>query len=101
MTARIAVYTGSFDPITHGHLNIIQRSSSLFERLVIGIGVNIDKKSLFSVEERMDLARQVTAAFDNVEVVDFEGLAVDFVRSLGRTILARAPHRETCIVRAL
>ncbi|MCP3696230.1 MAG: pantetheine-phosphate adenylyltransferase [Planctomycetaceae bacterium] len=95
MTARIAVYTGSFDPITHGHLNIIQRSSSLFERLVIGIGVNIDKKSLFSVEERMDLARQVTAAFDNVEVVDFEGLAVDFVRSLGAQVMVRGVRPMT------
>ncbi|MEC9002702.1 MAG: pantetheine-phosphate adenylyltransferase [Planctomycetota bacterium] len=95
MTARIAVYTWSFDPITHGHLNIIQRSSSLFERLVIGIGVNIDKKSLFSVEERMDLARQVTAAFDNVEVVDFEGLAVDFVRSLGAQVMVRGVRPMT------
>jgi len=95
MTARIAVYTGSFDPITHGHLNIIQRSSSLFERLVIGIGVNIDKKSLFSVEERMELARQVTAAFDNVEVVDFEGLAVDFVRSLGAQVMVRGVRPMT------
>lgn len=95
MTARIAVYTGSFDPITHGHLNIIQRSSSLFERLVIGIGVNIDKKSLFSVEERMDLARQVTAAYDNVEVVDFEGLAVDFVRSLGAQVMVRGVRPMT------
>jgi pantetheine-phosphate adenylyltransferase len=95
MTARIAVYTGSFDPITHGHLNIIQRSSSLFERLVIGIGVNIDKKSLFSVEERMGLARQVTATYDNVEVVDFEGLAVDFVRSLGAQVMVRGVRPMT------
>lgn len=95
MTARVAVYTGSFDPITHGHLNIIQRSSGLFERLVIGIGVNIDKKSLFSVEERMDLARLVTAAYDNVEVVDFEGLAVDFVRSLGARVMVRGVRPMT------
>ena len=95
MTARVAVYTGSFDPITHGHLNIIQRSCSLFERLVIGIGVNVDKKSLFSVEERMDLARLVTAAYDNVEVVDFEGLAVDFVRSLGAQVMVRGVRPMT------
>ncbi|MEO2023717.1 MAG: pantetheine-phosphate adenylyltransferase [Pirellulaceae bacterium] len=95
MTARVAVYTGSFDPITHGHLNIIQRSCNLFERLVIGIGVNVDKKSLFSVEERMDLARLVTAAYDNVEVVDFEGLAVDFVRSLGAQLMVRGVRPMT------
>ena len=83
MSAQVAVYTGSFDPITHGHLNIIQRSCRLFDRLVIGIGVNIDKKSLFTVQERLDLAREVTSSFGNVEVVDFEGLAVDFVKSLG------------------
>jgi len=95
MSARVAVYTGSFDPITHGHLNIIQRSARLFDRLVIGIGVNIDKKSLFSVQERLDLAREVTSPFGNVEVVDFEGLAVDFVKSTGAHVMVRGVRPMT------
>ena len=95
MSARVAVYTGSFDPITHGHLNIIQRSSRLFDRLVIGIGVNIDKKSLFTFQERLDLAGEVTAAFGNVEVVDFEGLAVDFVKSMGAHVMVRGVRPMT------
>ena len=95
MNAQVAVYTGSFDPITHGHLNIIERSCRLFEKLVIGIGVNVDKKSLFSVEERIDLARQVTASFGNVKVVDFEGLAVDFVKTLGASVMVRGVRPMT------
>ena len=95
MSARIAVYAGSFDPITHGHLNIIERSSRLFEKLVIGIGVNIDKKSLFTVEERIDLARRVTASYGNVDVVHFEGLAVDFVRSQEAQVLVRGVRPMT------
>ena len=95
MSARVAVYTGSFDPITHGHLNIIQRSARLFDRLVIGIGVNIDKKSLFSVQERLDLAREVTSPFGTVEVVDFEGLAVDFVKSTGAHVMVRGVRPMT------
>jgi len=95
MTARVAVYTGSFDPITHGHLNIIKRSSRLFDRLVIGIGVNIDKKSLFTVQERLALARDVTSSFGNVEVVDFEGLAVDFVKNMGAHVMVRGVRPMT------
>ena len=95
MSARVAVYTGSFDPITHGHLNIIRRSSTLFEQLVIGIGVNIHKKSLFSVEERIDLAREVTGIYDNIKVIDFEGLAVDFVKSLGAQVMIRGVRPMT------
>ena len=83
------VYTGSFDPITLGHINVIQRCSRLVDRLVIGIGVNIDKESLFSPEERVDLVREVTADLDNVEVKSFTGLAVDFVRECGSRVMIR------------
>ncbi|HIA19737.1 MAG TPA: pantetheine-phosphate adenylyltransferase [Planctomycetaceae bacterium] len=89
------MYTGSFDPITHGHLNIIERSCRLFERLVIGIGVNVDKKSLLTIEERVNLARQVTASYDNVEVFDFEGLAVDFVKSQDAQVMIRGVRPMT------
>ena len=86
---QIAVYTGSFDPITLGHLNVIQRCSRLVERLVIGIGVNIDKQSLFSIDERMDLVTQSVRDLENVEVKSFAGLAVDFVRDCGARLMIR------------
>ena len=77
-----AVYTGSFDPITLGHLHIIRRAAPLFDQLVIGIGINADKKSLFDPEQRVKLVSGVTSELDNVSVELFTGLAVDFVRSL-------------------
>ena len=76
--SRIAVYTGSFDPITLGHLNVIERSSRLVDRLIVGIGVNIEKQSLFSPEERVELVRRSVAHLPNVEVQSFSGLAVNF-----------------------
>lgn len=86
---RVAVYTGSFDPITLGHLNVIQRASQLVDRLVVGIGVNADKASLFTKEERVSLVRRATAGLDNVEVQVFEGLAVQFVRDVGARVMIR------------
>jgi len=86
---RIAVYTGSFDPITLGHLNVIQRSSRLVDRLIVGIGSNIEKQSLFTPEERVELVRKSIATLDNVEVRIFTGLAVNFVRQCGARVLLR------------
>ncbi len=86
---RVAIYTGSFDPITLGHLNVIERGSRLVDRLVVGIGVNVEKRSLFSPEERIDLVRQVTAPLTNVEVRQFDGLAVAFVRECGASVMIR------------
>jgi pantetheine-phosphate adenylyltransferase len=86
---RIAVYTGSFDPITLGHLNVIERSSRLVERLIVGIGLNIEKQSLFTPEERLELVRRSIANLANVEVRSFSGLAVNFVRHCGARVLLR------------
>ncbi len=86
---RTAVYTGSFDPITLGHLHIIQRASPLFDELVIGIGINADKKALFAPEERVKLVSTVTNELDNVRVEVFHGLAVDFVRSMNARVMVR------------
>lgn len=77
---KTAVYTGSFDPITLGHLNVIRRSSRLVDHLVVGIGVNIEKKGMFDPGERLELVRRVTREIGNVEVKTFSGLAVKFVR---------------------
>ena len=87
--SRIAVYTGSFDPITLGHLNVIERASRLVDRLIVGIGVNIEKQSLFSPDERVDLVRRSVAHLHNVEVQSFSGLAVKFVRQSGARVLIR------------
>lgn len=86
---RTAVFTGTFDPITLGHLDVIRRGRLLFEHLVVGIGVNPNKMSLFTVEERVEMARIVTASFDNVSVEAFEGLAVHYVRRIGARVILR------------
>ena len=92
---KIAVYTGSFDPITLGHLNVIQRSSKIAERLIVGIGFNSEKKGLFDPDERIELAQRVTGGIDNVEVRAFEGLAVDFVQSVGAKVMVRGVRPMT------
>lgn len=86
---RTAVYTGSFDPITLGHLNVIERSSRLVDRLVVGVGINVEKSGLFSTEEREELVREAAKHLPNVEVRSFEGLAVNFVRELGARVMIR------------
>ncbi len=95
--SRIAVYTGSFDPVTLGHLNVIQRASRLVDELVVGVGINSDKSSLFSPEERVDLLRQVVGRFENVRVEMFSGLAVSFVRSCGTRVMVRGVRPLTDI----
>jgi pantetheine-phosphate adenylyltransferase len=86
---RSAVYTGVFDPIHLGHLDVIRRGSRLFDRLVVGVGINPDKTSFFSHEERVELVKRVLAGVRNVEVRPFSGLAVQFVREAGSRIMLR------------
>ena len=86
---RLGVYSGSFDPITLGHLNVIQRASRLVDRLIVGVGINVEKQPLFSADERMNMIRQVTSNLENVEVRTFTGLAVQFVRSCGAKVMIR------------
>ncbi len=95
--SRVAVYTGSFDPITLGHLNVIQRSSKLVDRLIVGVGVNIEKKALFSLEERVELVSRVTAPLGNIEVRTFSGLAVTFVRQCEAHVMVRGVRPLTDI----
>lgn len=94
---RMAVYTGSFDPITLGHLHIIKRAALLFDELVIGVGINAEKRSLFDVGQRVELISGVTEGIGQIRVEVFEGLAVDFVRSLGGTIMLRGIRPMTDI----
>lgn len=76
--ARIAVYPGSFDPITNGHLDIIERGSKLFDKLIVAVLVNSSKKSLFTFEERLEMIKDATKGLENVEVETFNGLLIDY-----------------------
>jgi pantetheine-phosphate adenylyltransferase len=89
LSPRVAVYTGTFDPVHLGHLDIIARGSKLFDRLVVGVGINPEKTTLFSIEERVKLLEEVAAPFGNVVVQAFTGLAVQFVRGLGAAVMLR------------
>ncbi|MCI5823058.1 MAG: pantetheine-phosphate adenylyltransferase [Lachnospiraceae bacterium] len=90
-----AIYPGSFDPMTFGHLDIIERSSKIFDEVVIGILNNSAKKSLFSVEERVEIARDLTKQYGNVTVDSFDGLMVDYAKSIGANIVIRGLRAVT------
>lgn len=85
----IVVYPGSFDPITNGHYDIINRSAKVFEKVIVAVLINPDKKSLFTEEERVELIRRVTKDFDNVEVCCFSGLLIDFVNQNNAKIIIK------------
>ncbi|MDA0659398.1 MAG: pantetheine-phosphate adenylyltransferase [Planctomycetota bacterium] len=87
--ARTAVYTGSFDPLSLGHMNVIQRSSRLFDQVIVGIGINVEKRALFTPDERVALVRQCVQDLPNVRIQTFSGLAVEFVRKCGSRIMIR------------
>ena len=87
--ARTAVFTGTFDPLTLGHLDVIRRGRQLFEHVVVAVGVNPNKAALFTIDERVELARQIVAPFPNVTVEAFEELAVQFVRRIGARVILR------------
>jgi pantetheine-phosphate adenylyltransferase len=86
---RRAVCPGSFDPVTNGHLDIVERASRMFDEVVIAVGVNPAKQGLFTGEERMDLLREVTAGLGNVTVGSFSGLLVDFCREAGVHVVVK------------
>jgi pantetheine-phosphate adenylyltransferase len=86
---KIAVYPGSFDPITNGHVDIIKRSLGVFDELIVLIAYNPNKKSLFSVEERVEMIREVIRDYKNVRVDSFDGLLVDYVKVAGANVILR------------
>ena len=89
MNDRVAIYPGSFDPPTNGHLDIVERSARLFDRVVVGVGRNLAKKTVFTAEERIELMREACAKHRNVEVTSFDGLQVDFAKSVGASFIIR------------
>jgi len=84
-----AIYPGTFDPVTNGHTDLIERASKLFQHVVIGIAANPSKQPKFSLEERVALVKLVTTHLDNVEVVGFTGLLVDFAKEQRASVLVR------------
>ena len=86
---RIAVYPGTFDPLTNGHVDIIQRGARLFDRIVVAFLVNVDKQPLFTIEERLGLARTVFAGQPHVEIDQFDGLLVDYARRKQASAIVR------------
>jgi len=100
-SVRVAVYPGSFDPITLGHLNVMERASKLFDRLIVGVGVNIEKQTMFSADERRQLIHEAVGHLDNVEIRTFTGLAVGFVKQCGARIIIRGVRPITDIAAEL
>ena len=86
---RVAIYPGTFDPMTRGHEDLVRRASSLFDRVVVGIAQSRSKRPFFTLEERVDLARQVLAPYKNVEIVGFDNLLMDFLHERGAKVILR------------
>ena len=86
---RTALYPGTFDPITNGHLDLVKRALRLFDRLIVAVGTARDKAPLFTVEERVELIRAALRGIDDVEVMSFKGLLVDVVRDEGASAIIR------------
>lgn len=84
-----AVYPGSFDPVTYGHLDIIERASKVVDELIVAVLVNSGKNPLFSMEERVEMLKEATREFSNVRIETFQGLTVDFAREMGAKVMVR------------
>ena len=89
MKTTIAIYPGTFDPITNGHSDLVQRAGKLFETVIVAIAANPSKKPFFSIDERIELAKAALSDFDNVKVCGFDSLLVDFARSSNAQVILR------------
>jgi len=86
---RLAIYPGSFDPITNGHVDVIARAAMLFDKIIVAVASNEAKQALFSMEERIEMLKEVTGQFENVQVTGFEGLLMEFARRNGAAAVVR------------
>jgi pantetheine-phosphate adenylyltransferase len=89
MNQRLAVYPGTFDPLTRGHEDLLRRSARLFDRIILGVAESRGKKPLFSLAERVEMAREVLSDLPNLQVVGFSGLLIEFVRDQGASVIVR------------
>jgi pantetheine-phosphate adenylyltransferase len=89
MSKRIAVYPGTFDPLTSGHEDLVRRASKLFERIIIGVAESRSKRPLFTLGERVEIAREVLSGYPNVEIYGFDCLLMDFMRQHGASVIIR------------
>jgi pantetheine-phosphate adenylyltransferase len=85
----LALYPGSFDPVTNGHIDLIKRSAALFNKVVVGVGISTEKRPLFSVEERVKMLKEVAKEFDHVSVSSFSGLLVDYALEINASVIVR------------
>lgn len=92
---KISIYPGSFDPITNGHIDIIERASKISDKLIVSVLNNVEKKSLFTVDERVQMIKESTKHFQNVEVDSFDGLLVDYAKSKNANIIIRGLRAVT------
>ena len=93
--ARLAVYAGSFDPPTLGHLDLIERASALFSDVIVGIGKHPTRNPLFSIEERLQLVSEVTSHLSNVTIESFDGLLIEFCRAKHASVIVRGLRAAT------
>ncbi len=89
MKTSVAIYPGSFDPVTNGHLDLIERGQKMFDRLIVAVLKNTEKEPMFSVPERVEMLREVTKQWESVEIDVFEGLLVDYARKRGAAVILR------------
>lgn len=92
---RKAVYAGTFDPVTYGHVDLVERASHLFDEIIIGVAINHNKQPLFTLEERVDLCKQVFHSLDNVHVIGFDSLLLDFAKQNQAQIILRGLRTVT------
>ena len=92
---KIAIYPGSFDPVTFGHLDVISRSAKMVDKLIIGVLINNNKTPLFSTEDRVRMINELISEYPNVEVHSFSGLTVDYAKKLGATMIVRGLRAVT------
>ena len=95
MSMKIAIYPGSFDPITNGHMDVLNRAVAIFDKVIVLVAINPDKKGRFTIEERVDMIKEATKQYKNVEVDSYNGLTVRYAKEHGATHLIRGLRAVT------